>query len=499
MLKILNTKQIKALDAYTIIQEPVTSIDLMERACRVFVTWFAEKFESSKKIGIVCGTGNNGGDGLAIARVLFDRNYVVKVWVVRGAMPESEDFKTNLKRLQSNVKTWDIISEADPGLFTGCDILIDGIVGSGLSRPTEGIYEQVISCLNNADATRLAIDIPSGLMADSRSSGAIVKAHYTLSFHLPKLAFFLPENYKYVGQWHLVAIGLNKEFIANETTSYYLLEKKDIVKLKKTRSKFSHKGNYGRALLIAGSYGKVGAVVLAAKAAMRAGTGLVTVHVPQCGYSILQTAAPEAMVSVDSHEKIITKAVNVDSYDAVGVGPGMGTDPETVKAVAELLANSRIPLVIDADGLNILAANRELLHLIPVNSILTPHPKEFERLAGGWKNDFERLEKLSAFSKQINVIVILKGAFTTIALPNGNVFFNSTGNPGMATGGSGDVLTGILTGLLAQQYTAIEAAQLGVYLHGQSGDLAVREKGMESLIASDIIDFLPKAFESLSS
>jgi hydroxyethylthiazole kinase-like uncharacterized protein yjeF len=497
MLKVLTAKQTKSLDAYTIANEPVASIDLMERACRSFVTWFAEKFDSTKRIGIICGTGNNGGDGLGIARVLYDRNYLVRVWIVRGAVSESEDFKTNFKRLPSKIPTYEIRSDSDKGLFVDCDLLIDALFGTGLSRPLDGVYAQVISCINQSHATRIAIDLPSGLMADSHSTGAVVNAHYTVSFQLPKLAFLLPENGSAVGEWTTTNIGLSKEFIADAESSHFLLERSDILKIKKIRSRFSHKGTYGKALLIAGSYGKMGAAVLASRAAMHSGLGLLTVHIPSSGYDIIQTAVPEAMASIDTGDKTFSLLPSIESYDSIGVGPGIGMAAETCKAFALLLSNYSRPLVIDADGLNILANNREFIHLIPAGSILTPHPKEFERLVGNSKDDFERLENLKKFADQTKCVIILKGAFTAIASPQGQVYFNPTGNPGMATGGSGDVLTGLLTGLLAQNYTSLEAAQLGVYLHGLAGDLAARAKGFESMIASDLISFTSNAFLEL--
>lgn len=497
MLKILTAPQIKALDAVTIKHEPILSIDLMERACLAFINWFSNKFDTTKSVGIVCGTGNNGGDGLGVARILSDRNYRVKVWIVRGSVSESEDFKTNLKRLYGKIEIYEIITDSDKGLFNGCHILIDAIFGSGLSRPVEGIYAQTISCINNTDSIRIAIDIPSGLMGDSHSETTVVQAHYTVAFQLPKLAFLLPENYKYVGDWLIVNIGLNEEGIAAAETDHFLIEKKDIADIKKKRLKFSHKGSYGKGLIVAGSYGKIGAAVLAAKAAMRSGVGLLTTHVPRCGYTILQTACPESMVSVDDHDTLFTKAPILTGYDSIGIGPGIGTDHDTVNAFASILKESKKPIVIDADGINILSDNKELISLIPSGSILTPHPKEFERLVGTWKDDFERLEKLKQFAVKTKNTIVLKGAFTSIASPKGHVYFNPTGNPGMATGGSGDVLTGILTALLAQHYTPLQAAQLGVYLHGMSGDFAAEEKSMEAMIASDLITFLPQAFFEL--
>ncbi|HEX5172388.1 MAG TPA: NAD(P)H-hydrate dehydratase [Cyclobacteriaceae bacterium] len=497
MLKILNTGQIRALDAYTIEHEPILSIDLMERACRAFVSWFVERFDVSNKVGIVCGTGNNGGDGLGVARLLFEWGYPVKVWIVKGSVPESIDFASNLKKISNHVEVNEITTAADRGLFHDRDVLIDAIFGSGLSRPAEGIYSQAIQCLNETKACRVAIDIPSGLMADAHSKGSIVNADFTASFQLPKLAFFMPENYRYTGEWFLVDIGLKKSFIKEATSDHFFLQRKDIKRIKKIRKKFDHKGNYGRAMLIAGSYGKMGAAVLASRAAMRSGPGLLTVHVPQCGYQILQSSVPEAMVSVDEKEDSFSVVPDTTQMDVVGIGPGIGQHKDTGEAFGKLLKTSAKSMVIDADALNILSANPDFQKMLPPDSILTPHPKEFERLSGIWRDDFERLDKLKQLAAKLNAVIVLKGAYSTIASPDGKIYFNGTGNPGMATGGSGDVLTGILTGILAQGYSPIETAIMGVYLHGLAGDLAAIENGMDGLIASDLIEFLPKAFKAI--
>ncbi len=498
MIKVLSAQQTKQLDQYTIEYESVASIDLMERACRAFVDWFVQHYRQNKKIGIVCGTGSNGGDGLGIARLLVENHYHVKVWIVRGEVKESPDFKINFERAKvSRVALNEISLPSDRGLFGGCDILIDALFGSGLSRPLEGIYAQAIRCFNEANAIKIAVDIPSGLMADQPSKGGIVQAHRTISFQLPKLAFFFPENSQYVGEWNLVDIGLSKQFLKEVDVNHFFVTKSAVKKIIKPRSIFSHKGNYGHVLLIAGSYGKMGACILSTRAAVRSGVGLLTLHVPKSGNTILQTAVPEAMCTNDSNENYFSSLPENLSYDSIGIGPGLGQHPDTVKALEKLLKHQKL-MVMDADALNIISSNRHLLQLIPQGSILTPHPKEFERLVGTWGNDFERLEKQKTLSAQLNSIIVLKGAYTSIATPQGHVYFNSTGNPGMATGGSGDVLTGILTGLLAQGYTSTEAAILGVYLHGLAGDLAANTLGMNSLIASDLIDFLPQAFKNLS-
>jgi NAD(P)H-hydrate epimerase len=497
MLKVLSARQIKELDAYTIANEPIASIDLMERACRAFTSWFTPRYDTDRPIAIFCGYGNNGGDGLGIARWLAQWNYKVSVFLVGDEKSASADFITNKQRLHRIIDPVNITSVQDLPAFTNKQIIIDAVFGSGLSRPIDGVAVQVIEILNTTSTERISVDIPSGLFADSPPTGVVFYAHHTISFQLPKLSFFLPENEKYVGKWHLVNIGLHKEFLKSAATDYYYLQKKDIRDIRKKRSAFSHKGDYGRALLIAGSYGKTGAAVLAARAAMRSGLGLLTVHSPRCSHYILQTSVPEAMFEVNEGEKNLSGSLIVSNIQAVGIGPGMGTSEETSRALADLLPTLSLPVVLDADALNIISQHPELLQVVPAGSVLTPHPKEFERLAGGWQNDFERLSKQIQLAKSSGCYVVLKGAFTSIATPQGKVYFNSTGNPGMATGGSGDVLAGLLTGLLAQGYEAEDACLLGVFLHGLAGDLAAEKLGQEALIASDIIQYIPSAFKNL--
>jgi hydroxyethylthiazole kinase-like uncharacterized protein yjeF len=495
MIKILSINQIREWDAYTIKHRPILSIDLMESACRAVLVWVVEHYDQTHSVGIVCGTGNNGGDGLGVSRMLHEAGYNIKVWIIKSSAPESTDFNTNLERLTGKVEIAHITDNVLPQTFSEADILIDAIFGSGLSRPADGIYSNVIQAINALTVEKIAIDIPSGLMADKPSGGSIIKATYTLSFQVPKLAFLFPQHHEYVGTWILLDIGLHKDFLKEIETPYYYFTRKDVRKTLKVRSKFDHKGKFGHALLIAGAYGKMGAAVLAARAALRSGPGLLTVHVPARGYSIIQNAAPEAMTSIDGQQEYLSECPGLDNYTVIGIGPGLGQSAETVKAYGEILKQSKVPMVIDADALNMLGANRELLALIPPDSILTPHPKEFERIVGAWKNEFERLEKQKRLAKDLHSIIVLKGANTSIAAPDGCVVFNSSGNPGMAKGGCGDVLTGILTGLLAQHYSSFQAAQLGVFLHGFAGDLAAYEKGVNSLIASDIIESLPEAFK----
>jgi ADP-dependent NAD(P)H-hydrate dehydratase / NAD(P)H-hydrate epimerase len=497
VIKIVSSAQTKELDQYTIEHEPIASIDLMERACRAFVKWFVERYDVSHPVGIVCGTGNNGGDGLGIARMLHDFNYPVKVWIVRGTATETSDFKTNLMRIENEIPVSEITAQVSPDLFLDCPIIIDAIFGSGLTRPVEGIYADVINGLNQTNAIKISVDIPSGMFADKHSEGIVFNADHTISFQFPKLAFVMSENNQRTGEWHLVDIGLSKKKSKEIITPYFLTSLKAVRGILKPRGKFDHKGKFGHALLIAGSTGKMGACVLAARAAMRSGVGLLTVHIPKSGYVIVQSAVPEAMALIDSSTDHFSDDVEEEKFSVVGIGPGLGQHTDTHKALEKLLKKSKKPMVIDADALNIISTHPSLQSLIPEGSILTPHPKEFERLAGTWPDDFERLELLKKFSTKINSVIVLKGAYSAIACPSGNVYFNPTGNPGMATAGSGDVLTGILTGLLAQGYAAEDAACLGVFVHGLSGDIAAKDNGMNALLASDLIAFLPAAFKKL--
>jgi len=497
-MKILSTNQIREADAYTIANEPIDSIDLMERASIAFVNWFVSRFDSGKEAWIFCGTGNNGGDGLAIARLLHEDKYNVKVFVINPQSHRSQDFEINYQRFLPIFKIQSIKEASDIQVIPEEVIVIDGLFGSGLSRKVEGLYAQAIKSINQSKCTTIAIDIPSGLFADQlTNSSTVVKANYTIAFQVPKLAFVMQDSGLYVGNWQIVDIGLSQSFIDNCDANYFVLTKEDIKSIMSPREKYGHKGTYGRALLVAGSYGKMGAAILAGRAAMRSGLGLLTIHSPTCGVNILQTSVPEAMVSVDPTEFYFGQVPDTSNYTGIGIGPGLDQKEKSEKAIEELLGQLSQPIVIDADAINIIANHRELISLIPEGSIFTPHHKEFERLVGKWENDFERLELQKEFSKRHEVIVVFKGPHTAISTAEGQVFFNNTGNPGMATAGSGDVLTGLTTGFLAQGFEPLEATQLGVYLHGFAGDIAAKDKGEFSMIASDIIDGISEAIQSL--
>lgn len=496
-MKILSAQQTRALDTYTIQHEPISSIDLMERASAVFTDWFSEQYPMRHQlIQVFCGMGNNGGDGLAVARMLHERKYDVKVSICRFSERGSEDFQTNLERLKDHPEVEiDFIKEDAPlPDLRETAIIIDAIFGSGLNRPVSGYWARLIGHINESNATIAAIDIPSGLFADQHTEGASIQANQTLTFELPKLAFLFPENNRATGIWSQRSIGLSEVFLQEVDTSNYYLDRKMVTALFHKREKFDHKGTFGHALLVAGSYGKVGAAILSARAALRSGLGLLTIQAPRCAYEILQISVPEAMVSIDRHRHYISEWPDLNGYDTVGIGPGISQGQMTQEAILQLIEHAKTPIVLDADGLNILAKNPEYFTRLPAGSILTPHPKEFERLFGKTADHFERNRLQRDMAQKYGIIIVLKGAHTCIALPDGSCYFNCTGNPGMATAGSGDVLTGILTGLMAQQYSSRAAALLGVYLHGLAGDIAVKELEHHSLVAGDLIKFLGKAF-----
>lgn len=500
-MKILSAEQIRQWDQFTIEQEPIASVDLMERAAQKCTDWLCDHYPDATTFSIFCGKGNNGGDGLAIARQLMERNYFVSVNILEFGHRGTDDFQVNLARLHklTQVDIHFIQTEQQLHPFTKGTIIIDAIFGSGLNRPLEGVTANLVHHINSSGCEIVSIDIPSGLFVDHSSRGnTVIHARHTLTFQCYKPAFFFAENEEAIGQVHLLDIGLQQRFLEHISTNFELVDDNLVHAVYKPRKLFSHKGHFGHALVIAGSYGKMGAAVLTTKACLRSGAGLVTTHIPSSGYTIMQHTVPEAMVLSDFNSSFVTKLTEPpDRFTTIGVGPGIGTAKETKEFLYEFLNSYKKPLVIDADALNIIAGEPDLLGLIPAQSILTPHPKEFERLFGPSANDFERAEKARQKSSELKCIIVLKGHHTAIALPNGTVFFNSTGNPGMATAGSGDVLTGLLTGLLAQGYSSSTVAILGVYLHGAAGDWAVKQNSMEAMIAGDIIDNLGKAFLSL--
>jgi len=506
-MKILPVEKIREADAFTIKNEPIAGIDLMERAATECFYWLMKAIPHDKKIHVFCGTGNNGGDGLAIARLLSGKGYHLRVYLCGNPERLSPDCNTNLTRLQVSEGrftngTFHVLDENGqlPEISNG-DVVIDAILGSGLSKPVSGFFAEVIGHINHSGAVVVAVDVPSGLLCDTTNfttpTPAIVRADYTLTFSPPKLALFFPENDAFFGNWQLLDIGIMPEFIEKTEVLNEMLTPEHCRHFLKKRNKFAHKGNFGHALLVCGGLGKMGAAVLAARACLRSGAGLVTVRVPKSGISILQSAVPEAMLSVDFSDDIFSEVPNLTPYTSIAIGPGIGQSDITARALKHLIQTAGIPLLLDADAINILAANKTWLAFLPKGCIFTPHPREFERLAGKSSNDYDRNRLQREFSFKYHCFVVLKGAHTAITTPDGHCYFNSTGNPGMASGGSGDVLTGIIAGLMAQGYSSLESCLLGVYVHGHAGDLALSETGFEALIAGDIIKNQGKAFQSL--
>jgi len=497
-MKIFESAQVREIDAFTIAHEPVPSIDLMERAAVRLAGWYVRHFHTDKKVVIFAGPGNNGGDALALARLLAERRFRVDCYLLNfGKL--SDDCATNRNRLkEQGVVNLVELKESDPLPELGeGEVVVDGIFGSGLSRSVTGFPLKVIRHINQSTSKVIAIDIPSGLFGEDNSGNdydAIIRADVTLTFQFPFLSFFFDMNEPYVGNWRVHDIKLHPDAIRNQATFYQTLEKKEIGSLLPPRKRFAHKGTFGHALLISGSYGMMGAAILAGEACLRSGTGLVTLHTPGFGYNIIQTALPEAIVSLDQSDILFSTPPDLSQYSAIGIGPGLGCKPNTGRGLRALLETVKVPLVIDADALNLLAGNSDWIGLLPEGSLLTPHPKEFDRLAGESQNAYQRHIRQREFAARRGVYVILKGAYTGIAAPDGSYWFNTTGNPGMATGGSGDVLTGLLTGLLAQGFPPLDAAMTGVYLHGLAGDLALQKSSQESLIAGDITGCLGAAF-----
>ncbi len=498
-MKIFTTSQIADVDRYTIEHEPVSESDLMERASLQVVTWLIRHIPAEKNLIFFAGPGNNGGDALAIARLMANRSYQCEVFLLDFGREMKGASLVNLNRLkeQGKVTLKRISSEADLPVISSGTVIVDGLFGSGLSRKLEGLSEKVTGFINDSGALVVSIDIPSGLFGEDNSNNdlsKVVKADHTLTFQFPKLSFLFPEHEDLLGKWEVLPIGLHPEAISSFPTSFNLLDHEWIAPKVLTRKKFSHKGTFGHALLIAGSCGKIGAAVLASRACLRGGTGLLTVHLPNPAVPIMQVAVPEAICSADPSDLMFTEFPDLTQFSAIGIGPGIGIKPNTRRALKELLQTNPSRIVLDADALNILSRQQEWFDYLPENAILTPHPKEFERMVGPAGDSWTRLQQQIEFSGKYKVIVVLKGAHTSISFPDGEVWFNTTGNPGMATAGSGDVLTGLMLSLLAQPYPHKDVAMLAVYLHGLAGDLAASQIGQEALIAGDLPDHFGKAF-----
>lgn len=499
-MKILSVENIRLADEFTIENEPISSLGLMERAGSQCSNYILSRLNNPKfEFVIFVGPGNNGGDGLVVARILKSHGKKVRVLNIKISDKYSSDFMANLqKSIDDNIEIIEIFSKDDIGLLDENEVIIDAIFGSGLNKPVDGNLKEIFSTINSFPNLTISIDIPSGLFADYSNikfHGEIIQADITLSLQFPKMSMMAPENGRFVGELILIPIGLHSKYVSEVKAEAIFLDTEIISNLLMTRSKFDHKGVFGHVLVAAGSNDKCGAAIISAKAALKTGAGLVTAHVPSSCVFALNSHLPECMVSIDSNELNISKLPDIQRYNSIAIGPGIGTSRGTSSFFKLLIQESKIPLVIDADALNIISENKTWLSFLPKGSILTPHLKEFERLTGKCDNHFERLNKLKDFSMRFGVFTILKGAHTAVCCPDGSLYFNSTGNPGMATAGSGDVLTGIIASLLAQGYSPHDACLIGVYLHGLAGDLAAEAESQESVIASDIIIKLGQAYK----
>lgn len=503
-MKILTCTQIRELDKYTIEHEPIKSIDLMERAAKALTRGITGVWSSSMKVVVFAGPGNNGGDALAVARMMAEQGYSVKAYLFNIGNKLSEDCTLNRDRLmqcKSLEKFVEVKDEFDPPVLTNNTLVVDGLFGSGLSKPLSGGFASLVKYINQSEAKVASVDVPSGLMTEDNSFNAkanIIQADYTFTLQQKKLSFLFAENQIHVGKVKVLDIRLSADGLRQIDARFNMTEETEIRQLLVPRTEFWHKGTAGSALLVAGCYGMAGASVLAAKACLRSGAGKVTVHVPAHNLDIMQISVPEAIVSCDSDNKIFSETISSDDFNAMGIGPGLGTDEATAIALISQIRRTQTPIVADADALNILATHRAWLQQLPKGTILTPHPLEFERIAGcSFTDSYERLDKASEISQTLQIYIILKGHYSALCMPDGTVAFNSTGNAGMATAGSGDVLTGIITALLARGYNQKDACLIGMYIHGLAGDIAAAELGMESLTAGDIISYLPKAFRRL--
>lgn len=502
MIQILTAALMREADRITIEKEPISSLDLMERAASRCFEWFNSNIRKETPIVIICGPGNNGGDGLALARMLYSAGFETQTIVLQFDSTLSEDCKTNLERLQkidfklANV----VINNFKMPKMKSDTILVDAIFGTGLSRNLDGVFSAVVKEMNESGRRIISIDLPSGIRSDETSlvaNNEIIKASTTLTFQHLKMALVVGENAPFYGTVVILDIGLLPDAIPSDQVKDHMVELFDIHQIYKPKWEFSHKGNFGHALLITGEKGKMGAAILAAGGFLRSGGGLLTILVPEEGINIVQTAVPEAMVVVKDENAPKGFLPDLEKFTVVGMGPGIGTDQSSVQRLKNHLENSKRPLVLDADALNILASHPQWLTLLPPDSILTPHPGEFKRLVGDWNNDFSKLKKQREFAQQTKIYLILKGKNTSVACPDGRMFFNPTGNAGMAKGGSGDVLTGLLTGILASGYSPKDTCILGTYLHGLAGDLAAEKFTEEGMKAGDLVESIPLAWKKV--
>lgn len=503
--KILNASQLKELDAYTVREAGITSAALMEQAATKVAEEICARWSAEKNVVVFAGPGNNGGDALVVARQLSEKGFSkIDVFLFNTGKGLAADCQLNRNRLAEcpDVKLTEVTAQFEPPTLTRDTLVLDGLFGTGLNQPLRGGFAALVKLINASKADVVSIDMPSGLMCEDNSYNVrahIVRATLTLTFQVPKLALLLADNQEYIGELKVLDIGLSAQKISETETPYEITTEADVAPLLKPRNPFGHKGTFGHALLMAGQHGMAGAAVLAARACLRSGVGKVTVRTPKSNNDILQIAVPEAVLSLDANAEHLSAPVDTEPYNAMAIGPGIGTHSETAVAFIEQVRHAHIPLLIDADGLNILSEHKGWLQQIPNDAVLTPHPLEFRRMGIRSVDSYSTLSEAMDMAQRHSFYIILKGHFTAICTPEGKAFFNPTGNSGMATAGSGDVLSGIVAALLAQKYSVLDACRLGTYLHGLAGDLAALRLGQESLTASDIVCALPEAFQKLKN
>lgn len=500
MSKILSAHQLREADRQTIINHGISSDELMERAATAIFNRIKVLYKQQRHFTVFCGTGNNGGDGLVVARLLAQSRHDVQVHVVHFSPNSTLDFDTNLERIQ-------FISNKINHHHSNCEldfhpetIIIDALLGTGVTRKLDGLLAHFAQLINQSKLPVVSIDLPTGIFDENNTDEnrlVAVRATHTLSFQTIKYCFLLPEDQENIGSWEIIDIGLDESYIASMNCSRETIDQSMIHHILHQREAFSHKGSFGHALICAGSKNMMGAAVLSTKSCLRSGAGLVSVFVPACGYEIIQASVPEALVLCSTLESSLTKQLFTTSFDAIGAGPGIDTTEDSSLFIKSLFSQKTGPIILDADALNIIAKDAVLLNAVPVDSILTPHPKEFDRLFGEHTDTHARIETALRQARLRNIFIVLKGHHTVIVTPEGKTWFNLTGNAGMATGGSGDVLTGLLSGLRAQKYTAEETCIIGVFLHGMAGDLAVKTSSEEALIATDIIEHIGSTFQLL--
>jgi len=495
-MKILSATQIKSCDVATI-ESGVSSLNLMERAAAKCVEWIEMNFKTTNRFLIFCGTGNNGGDGLATARMLYEKGFDVEVYIDRANLNFKADAEINFRK----IKKISGIEIKDFGDFSKTikekTVLIDALFGYGLNRKLSGKVKNLVETLNQTTLPKVSIDIPTGLFADKviEKDSVVFKADFTLTFQFYKRSFLHPETGRFCGKTEVLDIDLDSKFIEDAKTDYFVIDNSIIRKIYKPREDFSNKGTFGKSILVGGSYGKIGAVLMSSLSALKTGSGLTFTMAPDCGNLILQSQIPEAMF-ISSGKNYIGE-IKIQDKAIYGIGPGLGKEKQTQKALLEFLKSYKNPVVLDADALNILAENQNL-NLIPKHSVITPHPLEFERLFGKTENSFDRIELAKEKAKESQIFIVLKDHHTAIITPDKKVYYNITGNSGMAKGGSGDVLTGIITSLISQKYEIKEACIFSVWLHGKAGDFAAEEFSRESMLPTDLINKIGEVFKSLN-